>query len=70
MSTIKLELENKKDIVLFQFLYYHNQNLGWPRSNRLNPKEITIYTTDDLMESNRKILVQINKHVKLKAVTL
>jgi hypothetical protein len=70
MSTIKLELENKKDIVLFQFLYSQNQHLGWPRSNRLNPKEITIYTTDDLMESNRKILVQINKHVKLKAVTL
>lgn len=70
MSTIKLELENKKDIVLFQFLYSQNQHLGWPRSNRLNPKEITIYTTDDLMESNRKILIQINKHVKLKAVTL
>ncbi len=70
MSTIKLELENKKDIVLFQFLYSQNQHLGWPMSNRLNPKEITIYTTDDLMESNRKILVQINKHVKLKAVTL
>ncbi|MEE2701437.1 MAG: hypothetical protein VYB18_00100 [Thermodesulfobacteriota bacterium] len=70
MSTIKLELENKKDIVLFQFLYSQNQHLGWPRSNRLNPKEITIYTTDDLMESNRKILVQINNHVKLKAVTL
>ena len=63
MSTIKLELEN-------QFLYSQNQHLGWPRSNRLNPKEITIYTTDDLMESNRKILIQINKHVKLKAVTL
>ncbi len=70
MSTIKLELENKKDIVLFQFLYSQNQHLGWPRSNRLNPKEITIYTTDDLMESNRKILVQINKHVKLKTVIL
>ncbi|MBT89165.1 MAG: hypothetical protein CMN79_01570 [Spirochaetales bacterium] len=70
MSTIKLELEKKKDIVLFQFLYSQNQHLGWPRSNRLNPKEITIYTTDDLIESNRRVLVQINKYVKLRRVVL
>jgi hypothetical protein len=70
MSTIKLELEKKKDIVLFQFLYSQNQHLGWPRSNRLNPKEITIYTTDDLIESNRRVLARINKYVKLRRVVL
>ncbi len=70
MSTIKLELEKKKDIVLFQFLYSQNQHLGWPRSNRLNPKEITIYTTDDLIESNRRALARINKYVKLRRVVL
>jgi len=68
MSLIKLKLNDKKNIVLFQFLYSQNQHLGWPRSDRFNPEEITIYTTDDLIELNEEILGEINKYVKLEII--
>mgnify|MGYP000657458940 CR=1 FL=1 len=68
MSLIKLKLDNKKNIVLFQFLYSQNQHLGWPRSNRFNPEDITIYTTEDLMERNKEVLGVISKYIKLKII--
>ena len=68
MSLIKLKLNDKKNIVLFQFLYSQNQHLGWPRSDQFNPKEITIYTTNDLMKLNKEALGEISKYVKLEII--
>ena len=65
MAQIKLKLESKKKIVLFQFLYSQNLHLGWSRSDSLNPEFMTIYTTDDLIKKNIEILEKIDNYVSL-----
>lgn len=68
MPKLKIILQNKKDIVKFQFLYSLHQHLGWPRSNKIRPQEISIFTTDELLKSNIKIISDIGNWVKLKIV--
>tara|TARA_B100001029_G_C15060001_1_gene457578 strand:+ start:872 stop:1078 length:207 start_codon:yes stop_codon:yes gene_type:complete len=68
MPRIKLKLDDKKTIVLFQFLYSQNQHLGWARSNSLNPQEVTIYTTYDLINKNKEILKEIKKYVSFSTI--
>ena len=63
MGFIKIKLKKRKDIVRFNFLYSLHQHLGWPRSNKYNPEQIYIYTTDDLFDINKKVLFGIKNWV-------
>lgn len=65
MAILRLNLNQRKDIVKFQFLYSMHQHLGWPRSNRNKPEEISIFTTEDLLCDNKKIIRNIQKWVNL-----
>lgn len=68
MATLRIKLEKKKEIVKFQFLYSLHQHLGWPRSNRDIPEEISIFTTKELVEANIEILNEISKWINLKII--
>jgi hypothetical protein len=68
MAIIKIRLEQRKDIVKFNFLYSLHQHLGWPRSDKDSPEEISIYTTSDLFDLNQKVLINIGNWVSLKII--
>ena len=68
MATLRIKLEKKREIVKFQFLYSLHQHLGWPRSNRDIPEEISIFTTKELVEANIEILNEISKWINLKII--
>ncbi len=42
--------------------------MGWPRSNRYIPEEISIFTTKELVEANIDILNEISKWINLKII--
>ena len=66
MPHIKIELQHRKHIVLFNYLYSLYQHLGWPRASKYRKSEITIYTTKDLLKENIKILNMISKEICFK----
>ena len=68
MPILKIYLKEKKDIVKFQFLYSMHQHLGWPRSNKSKPEEISIYTTQELVSINKKIIRNIRNWVDLSII--
>ncbi len=70
MPILRVELNQKKDIVKFQFLYSMHQHLGWPRSNRNKPEEISIFTTKELLSDNKRIIENIQKWVSLTILQL
>tara|TARA_B100000945_G_scaffold245043_1_gene201297 strand:+ start:4332 stop:4574 length:243 start_codon:yes stop_codon:yes gene_type:complete len=63
---IKIELQSKKQIVLFNYLYSLYQHLGWLRASKYKKSEIIIYTTKDLLKENIKILNIISKDICFK----
>jgi hypothetical protein len=42
--------------------------MGWPRSNRGIPEEISIFTTKELVKSNIEIVNEISKWINLKII--
>ena len=42
--------------------------MGWPRSNRDIPEQISIFTTKELVEANIEILNEISKWINLKII--
>ena len=66
MPHIKIELEHRRNIVLFNYLYSLYQHLGWPRASKYKKSEITIYTTKDLLKENIKILNMISEEICFK----
>lgn len=68
MAILKIKLKKRKEIVKFQFLYSLHQHLGWARSNRDIPEEISIFTTKELIKSNVEIVNQIGKWVNLEII--
>lgn len=65
MASVKIKLKKRSDIVKFQFLYSLHQHLGWARSNKEIPEEISIFTTDDLIRENKRVVLSIGKWVRL-----
>ena len=70
MPCILLQLLDKRDIVLFHYLYSQHSHLGWPRSLKDKKNQIMIYTSKDLMIKNQKILKRISKIVDLDILSL
>ncbi len=66
MPHIKIELQHRKHIVLFNYFYSLYQHLGWPRASKYKKSEITIYTTKDLLKENIKILDMISEEICFK----
>ena len=63
MAKIRILINDKSNIVLFNYLYSQFQHLGWPRSIKSKKNVILVFTTKDLIHKNLKILNIIKKHV-------
>ena len=65
MPHIKIELEHRNQIVLFNYLYSLYQHLGWPRASKYKKTEINtkIYEIDyiTLGKHNNNLGKKINQ---------
>tara|TARA_B100000575_G_scaffold77401_1_gene60547 strand:+ start:515 stop:757 length:243 start_codon:yes stop_codon:yes gene_type:complete len=63
MAKIRILINDKSNIVFFNYLYSQFQHLGWPRSTKSKKNVILVFTTKDLIYKNLKILNIIKNHV-------
>ena len=61
MATLRIKLKKRKEIVKFQFLYSLHQHMGWPRSNRDIPEEISILQRKNGEKLKYMMLIKLAK---------